>query len=265
MTSFTTSPLHHFTDSPNAVPFNLTFEEAIAFFASKGYEISPDSWRDVWQDANARAFTVARVTAMDVLVDLKAEVARAMSEGVSLDEFKKNLGERLAAKGWFAPKSEAAKVELPAGTIRKRLTPWRLELIWRTNIQTAYSAGRYKQQTDPDVAEARPFWQYKAILDRRTRPAHAAMHNRVYDHRHPIWNTWYPPNGFNCRCYVKTLSREQVEARGLIPEVEPPGAFQPDEGWRYNPGEAGLNAWQPDLTQYPAALAAAYREESNRA
>ncbi len=125
----------------------------------------------MWQEANARSFTVARVTAMDVLVDIKKEVDRALAEGVSLAEFKQDLGERLAAKGWFAPKGEAAKIELPDGTIRKRLPPWRLELIWRTNIQTAYSAGRYRQMTDPDVAEARPYWQYKAILDRRTRPA----------------------------------------------------------------------------------------------
>lgn len=253
------------SDASRLTPHALPFDEAIAFFQSKGYAISPESWREVWQDAHARAFTVARVTAMDVLVDIKAEVDRALAEGVSLDEFKKNLRPLLERKGWFAPKGEAAKIELPDGTIRKRLTPWRLELIWRTNIQTAYSVGRYKQMTDPDVAEARPYWQYKAILDRRTRPEHAAMNDKVYDHRHPIWNTWYPPNGFRCRCYVKTLSREQADARGLEPSIDPPGAFQPDEGWRYNPGQAWLDAWQPDLTQYPAALAAAYREEANRA
>lgn len=265
MTSFTASSLHRFTESPNAVPFSLPFDEAIAYFQAKGYAISPDSWRDVWQDANARAFTVARVTAMDVLVDIKAEVDRALAEGVSLDEFKKNLAQRLQAKGWFAPKGEAPKVELPDGTIRKRLTPWRLETIWRTNIQTAYSVGRYMQMTDPDVAEARPYWQYKAILDRRTRPAHAAMHDKVYDRRHPIWNTWYPPNGFHCRCYVKTLSADQVAARGLGPEIDPPGRFEPDEGWRYNPGEAGLNAWQPDLTSYPEALAGQFVQEQHNA
>lgn len=24
----------------------------------------------------------------------------------------------------------------------------------------------------------------------------------------------------------------------------------PDEGWRYNPGKAGLDAWKPDLSKY---------------
>ena len=107
---------------------------------------------------------------MDVLVDIKKEVDRALAEGVSLAEFKQDLGERLAAKGWFAPKGEAAKIELPDGTIRKRLPPWRLELIWRTNIQTAYSAGRYRQMTDPDVAEAWNRWSLSGFWRERAEP-----------------------------------------------------------------------------------------------
>ena len=34
--------------------------------------------------------------------------------------------------------------------------------------------------TDPDVLKARPFWEYFAVMDASTRPAHAAMNGRVY-------------------------------------------------------------------------------------
>jgi SPP1 gp7 family putative phage head morphogenesis protein len=179
-----------------ATPFDLPFDEAIAHFRAKGLEISPNSWRDVWQEANARSFTVARVTAMDVLGDVKAEAQKAFNSGISLGEFKKNLIPMLQQKGWLAPKGEMPQVTMPDGTVRKRLTPWRLETIYRTNLQTAYSVGRYQQMME--AAESRPYWQYRAIMDRRTRPRHAAMNGRVYDSRHPIWNSWYPPNGFNC-------------------------------------------------------------------
>jgi uncharacterized protein with gpF-like domain len=27
---------------------------------------------------------------------------------------------------------------------------------------------------------------------------------------HPFWDTWYPPNGFRCRCGVVTLSADNV-------------------------------------------------------
>lgn len=92
-----------------------------------------------------------------------------------------------------------------------------------------------------EVADARPLWQYRAIMDSRTRPAHAAMNGKVYDYRHPIWNTWYPPNGFNCRCYVKSLSLDQAKERGL--EAQTLGVNEkPDDGWDYNVGREGLGA-----------------------
>jgi len=226
---------------------NLPFEEAIGFFRDKGYEISPDSWRDVWQQAHARAFTVARVTAMDVLADIREMVRKALDDGISLGEFKKNLQAALERKGWFAPKGEKAEIEMPDGTVRKRLAGWRLETIFRTNVQTAYSAGRYKQMEA--VKKRRPWWQYMAIMDAVTRPDHAALNGRVWQADHPVWDTWYPPNGFNCRCYVKTLSGRQMEARGLDEETKgAPGS--PDEGWAYNPGRAGLDSYKPDLTRY---------------
>lgn len=222
------------------LPIDLPFEEAIAFFVKKGLQLSPDSWRDLWREANARAFTVAQVTDRAILEDIKKLVDQAINSGMSIQEFKKELRSQLQRKGWFAPKGEPPKVELPDGTIRKRLTPWRLDNIYRTNLQSAYSAGRYKQMEE--VGRHRPYWQYRAIMDSRTRPAHAAMNNKVYDYRHPIWDKWYPPNGFGCRCYVKSISRNQLEQRDLEPSIDPP-TVDPDEGWNYNVGKEGLRDW----------------------
>lgn len=222
-----------------AVPFDLPFDDAVAFFRDKGIEMSPDSWRDVWRDANGRAFTVARVAQMDVLADLKTAVDAALSQGMSLGEFKRGVRPMLERKGWMTPKGELPTVTLPDGTVRKRLTPWRLENIYRTNLQTAYSVGRWKQQEE--TAWAFPYLQYMAILDSRTRPAHAAMHGKVYHRDHPVWDRWYPPNGFACRCYVKRLTENQVKARGL--KVQKKGVdVNPDEGWDYHVGKSGLTA-----------------------
>ena len=172
---------------------NLPFDEAIAYFKKKGVQLSAKSWRDLKDQVQARAFTVAQVTAMDVLVDIREEVFQAISTGKSLGEFKKELKDTLTRKGWFAPKGEKAKITLPDGTTRKRLTAWRIETIYRTNLQTAYSVGRYKQMT---ASAARPFWQYMAIRDSVTRPDHEAHHGKVYHRDHPFWDTWYPLNGF---------------------------------------------------------------------
>jgi len=233
---------------PETAYGNLPFDEAIKFFQDKGYKISPDSWRDVWQQAHARAFTVARVTRMDVLEDIHEEVQRALNEGVSLGEFKRDLRKTLERKGWFAPAGEDAEITLPDGTIRKRLAPWRLNLIYEANLQTAYSFGRYKQMKD--VSKRRPYWQYKSRRLESTRPSHAAQHDRVFHHLHPFWNEWYPPNGFFCYCHVRTLSERQIHERGLT-EQKIGVDERPDDGWRYNVGETGLDAWKPDLNRYP--------------
>lgn len=245
---------------PEVAYGNLPFDEAIDFFRSKGFTISPGSWLDVWEDAHARAFTVARVTALDVLTDIRDEVQKALDEGISLGEFKRDLRKTLERKGWFAPTGERAEITMPDGTVRKRLTPWRLETIYRTNLQSAYSVGRYKQMKE--VANERPYWQYQSMLLATTRHEHAAQHGKVYHHLHPFWNEWYPPNGFFCHCYVKTLSERQMKERDLVEQTR--GVDEkPDDGWAYNVGEAGLAAWKPklDLSQFPPEVQKIIQEE----
>lgn len=59
-------------------------------------------------------------------------------------------------------------------------SPWRVATICRTNVQTAYNAGRYAQQSA--MHSARPYWQYLAVLDERTRPScclRSLIHSRL--------------------------------------------------------------------------------------
>lgn len=239
------------------IAFDIPFAEQLEYFDSKGYAISPESWRDIWQGANARAFTVARVTRMDVLVDIREALTRAIDEGITFEQFQSDISKTLEQKGWLAPKGEDARVVMPDGTTKKRLTGWRLRTIYQTNLGTSYQVGRYKQMED--VKAARPYWQYRTAGDVSVRPTHQAHDGKVYHADHPFWDRWYPPNGFNCRCYVKTLSARQMEARGLTEETAGTDVL-PDEGWQYNPGKEGLDAWEPELDRYPPELVRNYQE-----
>ena len=136
------------------------------------------------------------------------------------------------------------------------LDPFQADNIFRTNLQTAYNAGHYRQMTGPDVLRLRPYWQYDAVNDAHTRPSHLAMDGRVYPADHPVWDTWFPPNGFRCRCTVRTLSKRQVEALGFQVETEFP-AILPDPHFGSNPAKVPFS---PDLKGYPAPLVKAYRE-----
>ncbi|MDE5831716.1 MAG: minor capsid protein, partial [Desulfovibrio sp.] len=63
---------------------------------------------------------------------------------------------------------------------------------------------------------------YLAIMDKRTRPSHAVLHEKIYPADHEFWDSNYPPNGFRCRCAVRTLSERQVGSEGLTVEKEMP-------------------------------------------
>lgn len=149
--------------------------------------------------------------------------------------------------------------------VDRDMTQTQADNIYRTNVQTAYNAGHYERMTDPDVTALRPYWEYVAVDDGHSRPAHLAMNGLVARHDSPIWDTWYPPNGYRCRCTVRTLSQRQVEERGLkvyeeVPDRAelPDGRFTtmlPDRRFGTNAAKA---RYEPDLTGYPDALVKAF-------
>lgn len=186
--------------------------EAVAYFESKGYALG-FKWQDVWAEAQARAFTVAGVLRQDILQDVRSALGEAIKGGETLAQFQGRIQPVLEAKGWWG---KGLVFDQETGEISgKALNPRRLKTIFQTNMQSAYQAGRFKQQLAN--AGLRPYWEYVAVLDNRTRPHHASQHGRVFRYDDPYWATFYPPNGWNCRCRVRTRSARDVERLGLTP------------------------------------------------
>jgi len=224
----------------------LPMAEALEYWRSK-VQLPPKEFYRLAEQYRVRAFTVSRLARADMLGEIFESIEKALAEGVSFGAWRKSLAPVWEENGWTG------------------IRAWRVDNIFRTNIQTAYNVGRYKQMQA--VAKARPFWQYSAVNDSRTRPTHRALHGRVYRHDSPFWDTFYPPNGFRCRCKVKTLSERQVRERGLTVHegnglgelIEPVGPngpmparpLMPDRGFEGNPGK---EAWTPDLSRYPDVL-----------
>ncbi len=109
------------------------------------------------------------------------------------------------------------------------------ETIYRTNLNTAYNAGRIRQAQDPAIAAFHPAFRYDAISDsdvRRGRPEdnnenHLALDGVIAATNHPFWSVYSPPNGFNCRCSLQMLSVFQLERMGIDPGniPDPPAKF----------------------------------------
>jgi SPP1 gp7 family putative phage head morphogenesis protein len=181
-------------DAALSALFQLPPEQAIKYLEAKGVKLTWNWW-EMQREAHARAFTVAKVARLDILQDIRAAVETALKEGRTEQWFRKELEDTLKKKGWWGKRVHVDPVTgeaqlYQAGSVR------RLQTIYRTNLQTAYMAGRQKQ-FDAEADRA-PFVQYLAVRDSRTRPAHAALHGQVFRLDDPAWSLIAPPNGFNC-------------------------------------------------------------------
>lgn len=85
-----------------------------------------------------------------------------------------------------------------------------LETVFRTNVQTAYGAGRFQQLTEPAVIALRPWVQYRTAGDNRVRENHRALDGVIFDASSSEWHAIAPPCGFNCRCSFVSLDDQDV-------------------------------------------------------
>lgn len=223
--------------------------EASAFFKAKSLRPS-FAWQDVQPEEHAAAFTVAKAMQVEVLTAIRDSLQTALDGGIPFDQWQRELTPELQRLGWWGrgPVTDpvtGAVAEAQLGS------PRRLATIYRANIRSARAAGQWAriQRTK----RALPFLLYQLGPSERHRPEHAAKNGMVLPVDDPFWSAWMPPNGWGCKCWVRSLTRKDAEARGVsespphpLPardwentrtgEVErvPLGI---DPGWQTNPGE----------------------------
>lgn len=229
--------------------FDLPPEKAIAFFKGKGFATS-FAWQDVWREEHDAAFTVAKMLRVDLLTDMRDAVGKAISDGLTLEQFKDLIEPRLVEAGWWG---QAEMVDPATGESQlvQLGSPRRLKTIFETNMRTAYAAGHW-DEIQESAADA-PYLMYDAVDDGATRDEHRAWDGTVLPASDPWWASHFPPNDWGCRCGVIQLSADQVEAMGLSVASKAPatklreytnprtGEVQmvPEgigAGWDYNPG-----------------------------
>lgn len=64
--------------------------------------------------------------------------------------------------------------------------------------------------------------EYKTIGDGRVRDEHRRLEGTILPVDHPFWTLYYPPNGWNCRCYVRHRPDDTQEvAPQSMPDLQP--------------------------------------------
>lgn len=231
---------------------DFVFKEAVRFL--KGKEaLAREAYRLLDEESRAKAFTVSGYTSLEVLQEFLDRLVKAAEEGTTKEQFRKDMNHFLEDRGY------------------EGMNPWKCDTIFRTNMQTAFNVGHYKSMTEETTKKLRPYWRYRTAGDGEVRESHAVMEGRVFPADDPVWDIWYPPNGFRCRCMVVSMTRKQVERQGLQVETEIPFSVDystgemvpayPDKGFSNNPAKT---AWKPDMGNISPPLKKIYRERSGK-
>lgn len=259
--------------------FDITPQDAIDYLSKRQKTELSWHWSDVQKQEHMRAFTVAKMTSATLLDDVRKSLDKAMAEGQSFQEWRKDIIPKLQGvwlgktygELWdgMTPAEQAGKTP-PTPEERDRvIKASRLETIFRTNMFNAYAAGRYRQlKEDADIY---PYWRYVTAKDSAVRPAHRALEGKVFKADDPFWSTHYPPNGFNCRCIVEAVDEYDLEMQDL--KVQEGGnvyfdeengqavyrdaegkEYPCDKGWDYNVGEDSTGQKTLAAKKFPPEL-----------
>jgi len=234
--------------------FSLKPERALAFFRGKGLKVT-FSWQDMLHEEHDHAFTVAKMADLDLLAEVQRHFDRALAEGLGFKRFAAELRPKLEAAGWWG-KQMMTDPETGEERLRQLGSPRRLRTIYDANMRTSYAAGRWAGIAAG--AKRRPYVMYSAIMDTRVRPQHAAWNGTILRWDDPWWQTHTPPNGWNCRCTVISLSQRDLDRMGRTVSEPPPSSDREwtnprtgevimvpagiDPGWGYAPGASRREA-----------------------
>lgn len=227
---------------------SLQFAEQNQFFRRK-LNLPTNSWTDIYTREHDYAFVVAGANRDDLVQDFRQAVEKAIVDGVSLEDFRKDFDRIVAKYGWSYRGGRN----------------WRSRVIYETNMRSSYMAGRYEQLMA--VREDRPYWQYlHSDAVEHPRPEHEAWDGMILRWDDPWWQYHFPINAWGCQCSVRALSDDELARMGKKgPDEAPPIVWQThtigqnspdgprvvevpegiDPGFEYMPGQARLDTAIP--------------------
>jgi len=166
------------------IDFNLPPEKQIEFLENKGFRLTRH-YLDMQREAHLASFTVVRIETVKELEIIANKLIDAKQKGLSIEETKNLLRQHISK-------------------------PAHLSTVIMTNFSSMENIASFKNQT-----KYSDYLKYIAIRDRKTRPEHRKMDGIVLPANHKFWQTHYPPNGYNCRCRVRGLTKRQLKKEKL--------------------------------------------------
>lgn len=172
---------------------------------------------DVWAEEHAFAHTVAGVTEARVLREFQEAGALAKARGMTFEQYRSEMRDRLTPLGWWGPRVVADPTGKDPDKVVDFSIPRRLEITFWSNMRSARAAGQWARAQR--TKRMLPYFLYVETTARDPREEHLEWVGVILPVDHPWWRTHFPPNGWGCLCRARQIT--EFEARRLL--GRPPG------------------------------------------
>lgn len=191
----------------------VAFHEAVADIIVREPRLAASAAEVAQAYGTEHAFALARSADLEITRRVQDAIAKALQVG--------------------SPLGDAAEVVAEVGDFSRAYA----ETVVRTNVATAYSAGRFRQMADPAVRNVIGALRFTAVGDADTRHNHAAADGLIASPDDPVWQHLAPPLGFRCRCgldfvdWIELRRRGMVLPDGTVRRAAIPAGAGPDRGF----------------------------------
>ena len=145
--------------------------------------------------ARQKYFWIKKVTDVNVTEKIFKQMSNALENGQTFKEWKKDVDNILSQSGLT-------------------LNEGYLKTVFRTNMNHAYNAGIYMKMDK--YKERYPYYQYCGTLDGREQEHTRELNGKIFKIGTPEADKYFPPNGFNCRCYTISLTADEVNPDEVV-------------------------------------------------
>lgn len=165
-------------------------------------------YEDLPKELRSMSFYVSNLEKLREIEMVKKSLSNAIKRGESFQSWKDNL-------------------DVDA---MKELSSARLEMVYRTNVNSVYNQSARFNAYHSDVT---PYLMYTAVMDDRTRPDHAKLNGVIKRADSIFWDKFTPPISYNCRCGTVPLSTEDAKEMGITQRA-PSDYPEPSKGFGQN-------------------------------
>jgi phage head morphogenesis protein, SPP1 gp7 family len=145
--------------------------------------------------ARQKYFWIKKVTDVNVTEKIFKQMSNTLENGGTFKEWKKDVDNILSQSGLT-------------------LNEGYLKTVFRTNMNHAYNTGIYMKMDK--YKERYPYYQYCGTLDGREQEHTRELNGKIFKIGTPEADKYFPPNGFNCRCYTISLTADEVNPDEVV-------------------------------------------------